>query len=221
MSETESTEPAPEEKPKESPEKKPAPEPEPKSVKPPEVNESARLLEQRALELQSHLQSFGDELRSVSLNLEARKRETTVLKIMLYTGMVVLMVAFFYSSNALYKAQLESFQNNLNHLQNLTQANIDAMERSLKGDIGDLKKQMGKLEREQTTFYLKEQKLSEVLRTLDEAVIPLADKNPELVGQLENLKYNAEELSLAYQRQKQHWTGNENIPHGPGLLIKP
>ncbi len=221
MSESDSTEPTPEENPEKSAESQPETEQEPKSEKTPEVTESALLLEQRARELQTHLQSFGDELRSVSLNLEARKRETTVLKIMLYTGMVVLMVAFFYSSNALYQAQLESFQNNLNHLQNITQANIDAIERNLKGDIGNLKMQLGKLEREQTTFYLKEQKLSEVLRTLDEAVIPLAEKNPELAGKLQDLKQNAEELSLAYQHQKQHWTGNENVPHGPGLLIKP
>ncbi len=193
MSEKDSDSPTPEET-TDSP-------PEPIIENDPAVSESAKLLEQRARELQSHILNFGDEVRTLSLNLEARKRETTVLKIMLYTGVVVLMVAFFYSSNALYQAQLESFQNNLNHLQSITQANIEAMERNLNGDIAKLKNQLGNLEHKQTTFYLKEQKLSEVLRTLDKAVEPLAEKNPELAGQLENLKQNANELNLAYQSQ--------------------
>lgn len=199
MSETDSNSPIPEET--------TDPQPEPMPENDPAVSGAAKLLEQRALELQSHIQNFGDEVRALSLNLEARKRETTVLKIMLYTGVVVLMVAFFYSSNALYQAQLESFQNNLSHLQNVTQANIEAMERNLNGDIAKLKNQLGKLEREQTTFYLKEQKLSEVLRTLDEAIEPLAEKNPELAGQLENLKQNANELNMAYRNKNQNQGG--------------
>ncbi len=199
MSETDSTSPTPEE----TPEQNPATPPESPVGDDPTVRDSAKLLEQRARELQSHIQNFGDEVRGLSLNLEARKRETTALKIMLYTGMVVLMVAFFYSSNALYQAQLESFQSNLNHLQTINQANIGAMERNLRGDIATLKNQLVNLEREQTTFYLKEQKLSEVLRTLEEGVEPLAEKNPELAQQLNSLKRNADELRQAYRNQNQ------------------
>lgn len=213
MSETDSNTPTPEESPDSNSE--------PMAQNDPAVSGSAKLLEERALELQSHIQKFGDEVRALSLNLEARKRETTVLKIMLYTGVVVLMVAFFYSSNALYQAQLESFQNNLKHLQNITQANMEVMERNLNGDISKLKNQLGKLERQQTTFYLKEQKLSEVLRTLDQAIEPLAEKNPELAGQLDNLKQNANELNLAYRNKNLDQDGSpfRNMIGSDGSIV--
>lgn len=204
MSETDSTSSTPENTPEKTPEEtsenSPATESQP-PVQDTGGQESVRILEQRARELQAHIQSFGDEIRAVSKTLDARKRETTVLKIMLYTGVIVLMVAFFYSSNALYRAQLESFQGNLHHLQNITQANMDAMEKELYGDIEQLRQQLADMKRGQNMFYLKEQKMSEVLRTLNEAVKPLAEKNPELLEQLRLLNQNADELHDAYRNQ--------------------
>ncbi len=196
MSDTDSTSSTPENTPEETPESSPATQP---PVQDTAAQESVRILEQRARELQTHIQSFGEEIRAVSKTLDARKRETTVLKIMLYTGVVVLMVAFFYSSNALYRAQLESFQGNLHHLQNITQANMNAMEKEFYRDIEQLKQQLEDLKQDQSAFYLKEQKISEVLRTLNEAVEPLVEKNPELLDQIQVLNENADELNHAYR----------------------
>ncbi len=185
------------------------------------AGESAKLLEQRARELQSHIQSFGDEVRALATNMEARKRETTVLKIMLYTGVVILMVAFFYSSNALYDAQLKSFEANLNHMQGMMQANLDAVERGFKKELVTLEQQVIRLESQQAAYYLKEEKLAEVLLTLDEAVGPLAKNNPELAEGLAEIQKNSGALSQAYLKKKEAQAGSLVPPVDPPLIIYP
>lgn len=208
---------------------------EPESNNPPETpaqnsatNESAKLLEQRARELQDHIQGFGDEVRTLANNLETRKRETTVLKIMLYTGVVVMMVAFFYSSNALHEAQLKSFEANLNHMQKMMQANIEIVERSvqrqvkgLQDEIRVFEKKVEELEGRQSTYYLKEQKLSEVVKTLNEAVGPLAKNNPQLAGKLNELTRKSEALTRAYKGEPVDETGASIFGGDPGSVIFP
>lgn len=195
------------------------------------TGESAKLLEQRARELQTHIQGFGDEVRALAQKMETRKRETTVLKIMLYTGVVVMMVAFFYSSNALHEAQLKSFEVNLNHMRGMMQANIQAVEKGLRRDVQSVEEKMvglemrivgfderimgfndkivgledkvAELEGQRSTYYLKEQKLSEVVRTLNEAVEPLAKNDPKLAGRLEELTRSSQALTQSFQKEEE------------------
>ena len=183
------------------------------------TSESAKLLEQRARELQTHIQGFGDEVRALATNMENRKRETTVLKIMLYTGVVVMMVAFFYSSNALHEAQLKSFEANLNHMQGMMQANLQAVERNFHREIRNLEEQITDLEGRQSSYYLKEQKLSEVVRTLNEAIEPLAKNNPQLAAKLDELNRNSEAFAHSFKDETGETPGLVHPPLDPDIVF--
>ncbi len=211
MSETDATPPSAQPDPEESP-----------------SDESAQSLESRAKELQTHIQGFGQELQNLAENLEARKRETTILKVMLYTGVVVLMVAFFYSSNALHQAQIKSFETNIRQMQAMNQAHIQeiqahmqAAQRDLNNEMLFLRGQLSNLERKQSSYYLKEQKLSEILRTLNEAVDPLAVESLELAQKVDLINKMAQELMLEYQRQNPEWPRRDGHILPPGDIPMP
>lgn len=181
------------------PEGGPVPEPDP-AASDAAQEAGVRLLEARALELQKHIQNFSADLQSLAQNLEARKRETTALKIMFYTGVVVLMLAFFYSSNALYRAQLESFENNLDHLQTLTGANLTALQRGLMQDIQDLKIRVQDLEQGQGPVFVRERRLGEVLMSMNEAIRPLAGRSADWAQRVGALHQDSDELFGLYQQ---------------------
>ncbi len=160
---------------------------------------AARSLEARALELQANLQNIAVELQLLAENLEARKRENTILKIMLYTGVVVLMLAFFYTSNALQQAQLQSFETGLDHLQTLTQSNLTALQRRVLADVGRLKASVRKLELAQNDPFVQERRLEAALVNMNRAIAPLGAVSGEWKHQVERLNLESEELFEAFQ----------------------
>ena len=160
---------------------------------------AARSLEARALELQANLENIAVELQLLAENLEARKRENTILKIMLYTGVVVLMLAFFYTSNALQQAQLQSFETGLDHLQTLTQSNLTALQRRVLADVGRLKESVRQLELAQNDPFVQERRLEAALVNMNRAIAPLGAVSGEWNQQVERLNLESEELFEAFQ----------------------
>jgi len=83
--------------------------------------------------------SLANELEILKANIQKRKREITLLKIMLYIGVVIVMVGFFYSSNTLQKAQIENMEQQVQRIETSQYEHLEAIQDDINSQIRQLK----------------------------------------------------------------------------------
>ena len=86
--------------------------------------------------------SLFAELEEVKKNLQKRKSENTTLKVLFYTGMLVLLVGFLYSNSVLQRAHMRSLEKNIISLDQRLSHDIDQVKMNLELDIQGAKKEV-------------------------------------------------------------------------------
>ena len=86
--------------------------------------------------------SLSAELEEVKKNLQKRKSENTTLKVLFYTGMLVLLVGFLYSNSVLQRAHMRSLEKNIISLKQRLSHDIDQVKMNLELDIQGAKKEV-------------------------------------------------------------------------------
>ena len=81
--------------------------------------------------LTTTLNQVSGELNSIKASIEKRKSETTMLKILFYTGLAVLLVGFIYTNQTLQRAQSQNLETNIVTLQNSINNNLLSLEKKL------------------------------------------------------------------------------------------
>ena len=85
------------------------------------------------------LSQFSAELNTIKANIEKRKSETTMLKILFYTGLAALLVGFIYTNQTLQRAQSHNLETNIVTLQNSINNNFISLEKKIQEKITTLK----------------------------------------------------------------------------------
>lgn len=116
------------------------------------------------------LKKLQEEIETLRADNRARKKETAALKTMLYVGIILLMIAFFYSSSALQEVQEQSLENSFSGLQD--QVNI--VEKGLFRDFLKLEEQIEKSHRRTTPSEFRD-----TLRRMSASINSMEPRKPE------------------------------------------
>ena len=111
------------------------------------------------------LENLASELEAIKDSLKKRRSETTTLKILLYTGLAVLLVGFIYTNQTLQRAQHQNTESNINYLQGQVNNTLLLLERQLHLEIQEIEEKINGL----TTpgFHQTIQRINQVLDQLE------------------------------------------------------
>ena len=158
----------------------------------PNINKSSN---EKNHSLTKTIDSLSAELEGVKKNLQKRKSENTTLKILLYTGLFVLLVGFLYSNSVLQRAHMRSLEKNIISLEQRLSHDINQVEMNLQLDI---QREKGGLK------LIDGVDIFTVLNRMDYAISQLRPKKEQTVMLINQVRLNTDEFSLLLKNR----TGN-------------
>lgn len=136
--------------------------------------------------------AIASELETLKLNIQKRKSENTTLKILFYTGLIVLLLGFLYTNSTLQRAQMDSMESSIHLLRNLMNKELLSVEKNVYQKIDLLEKGAGELSRAN---------LQESLTDMTAAISRLNPDDEKTVELIDLVKKHSQELSAAYSEQ--------------------
>ncbi len=149
----------------------------------PNINESSN---EKNHSLTKTIDSLSVELEGVKKNLQKRKSENTTLKILLYTGLFVLLMGFLYSNSVLQRAHMRSLEKNIISLEQRLSHDIKQVKMNLELDIQGAKKEVKLIDGVD---------IFTVLNRMDYAISQLRPKKEQTVMLINQVRLNADEFS--------------------------
>ena len=149
----------------------------------PNINESSN---EKNHSLTKTIDSLSAELKGVKKNLQKRKSENTTLKVLFYTGLLVLLVGFLYSNSVLQRAHMRSLEKNIISLEQRLSHDINQVKMNLELDIQGAKKEV-KLINGVDIFT--------VLNRVDYAISQLRPKKEQTVMLINQVRLSTDEFS--------------------------
>lgn len=154
-------------------------------------------------------QDLSTEVQAIRATLEKRKRENTTLKILLYTGLIILFLGFIYSNTTLQRVQLKNQESSFTILQNELRYELSVAEKMISDEIERMKNQMsmvGVQERllnfELERLDQKEQLIIETLSRLKSVTAQLEPQTAEKAQLIKALNQESAELVQSYSQYK-------------------
>ena len=86
------------------------------------------------------INKLSAKLETVRGSVQKRKSENTSLKVLFYTGLIVLLVGFLYSNSKLQRAHMRSLERNIISLEQRMLQDMNDIKMTLELDIQDLHK---------------------------------------------------------------------------------
>ena len=130
--------------------------------------------------------SLSTELEEVKKNLKKRKRENTTLKVLFYTGLLVLLVGFLYSNSVLQRAHMRSLEKNIISLEQRLSHDINQVKMNLELDIQGAKKEVNLIDG--TDIFT-------VLERMDYAISQLHPKEEQTTMLVNQVRLNTDEFT--------------------------
>ena len=136
--------------------------------------------------------AISAELETLKLNIQKRKSENTTLKILFYTGLIVLLLGFLYTNSTLQRAQMDSMESSIHLLRTLMNKELLSVEKNVYQKIDLLEKGAG--ERSKANVQEALEDMTQAISRLD----PDDEKTAELIDLVNK---HSNELSAAYSEQ--------------------
>ena len=150
--------------------------------------------------LTNSVETISSELETIKLNIQKRKSENTTLKILLYTGLIVLLLGFLYTNSTLQRAQMDSLESSIISLQTLMNQELMSVEKIINGQIDRLEKSTGERSKNNVQERLENMTLAlSQLKPTDEKTLKLIDQ----------VKKEALELGREYAEYKKSLEGKQ------------
>ena len=130
--------------------------------------------------------SLSAELEEVKKNLQKRKSENTTLKVLFYTGMLVLLVGFLYSNSVLQRAHMRSLEKNIISLEQRLSHDIDQVKMNLELDIQGVKKEVKLIDGAD---------IFTVLERMDYAISKLRPNEEQTTALVNQVRLNTDEFT--------------------------
>jgi hypothetical protein len=137
--------------------------------------------------------AISSELETLKLNIQKRKSENTTLKILFYTGLIVLLLGFMYTNSTLQRAQIDSMESSIHILRTLMNNELLSVEKNVYQKIDLLEKGVGKRSKAN---------LQESLENMTQAISRLVPDDEKTAELIDLVKKHSNELSAAYSEQK-------------------
>lgn len=141
------------------------------------------------------------ELETLKLNIQKRKSENTTLKILFYTGLIVLLLGFLYTNSTLQRAQMDSMESSIQLMRNLMNKELLSVEKNVYQKIDLLEKDAG--EKSKVS-------LQEALETMTLAISRLDTGDEKTTVLIEQVRKNSMELRDAVSEHEQSRQRNSN-----------
>ena len=136
--------------------------------------------------------SLSAELEGVKQTLQKRKRENTTLKVLFYTGLLVLLVGFLYSNSVLQRAHMRSMERNIISLEQRLSHEINQVKLSLELDIQGAKKEVELID---------DADIFTVLERMDYAISQLRPKKEQITALVNQVRLNTDEFTQLLRNQ--------------------
>ena len=130
--------------------------------------------------------SLSAELEGVKKTLQKRKRENTTLKVLFYTGLLVLLVGFLYSNSVLQRAHMRSLEKNIISLEQRLSHEINQVKLSLELDIQGAKKEVELID---------DADIFTVLERMDYAISQLRPYEEQTTALVNQVRLNIDEFT--------------------------
>lgn len=165
----------------------------------------AERLEDRIDQLANSIQTISSELATIKINVQKRKHENATLKILFYTGVVMLFLGVLYTNSTLQRAQMDSLESSIHTLQTLMSRELISVEKNIYGQIDRFEKSAG----ERSEISLRER-----LENMTLAISQLDPGDGRMAGLIEQVKRDSMELSRAYEESGRKSSEDEDGPGG-------
>ena len=143
--------------------------------------------------LDKSIGSLSAEMKEVKKNLQKRKRENTTLKVLFYTGLLVLLVGFLYSNSVLQRAHMRSLEKNIISLEQRLSQEINQIKVSLELNIQEEKKEVKLIDGDN---------IFTVLKRMDYAISQLRPKKEQTTALLNQVRLNTDEFTRLLRKNK-------------------
>lgn len=169
----------------------------PEETTPPENRPDS--FEEQIGQLADNLNRFSSEMETIKSNLKKRKSETTTIKVLLYTGLLVLFVGFLYTTSTLQRAQLRNMESNIASLQVLMNQELLLAEKKLYEEIQRL---------EDLLPGVSGGTLEEILNRMNTSLSRIEPQKESAIPLIAQLKKDSDELHLVYEEYLEQRMGN-------------
>ena len=149
----------------------------------PNINESSN---EKNHSLTKTIDSLSVELEEVKKNLQKRKSENTTLKVLFYTGLLVLLVGFLYSNSVLQRAHMRSLEKNIISLEQRLSHDINQVKMNLELDIQEAKKEVKLIDGAD---------IFTVLERMDYAISKLRPNEEQTTALVNQVRLNTDEFT--------------------------
>ncbi len=147
------------------------------------------------------LESLKEEIEALRANIQNRKKETTVLKVMLYTGVILLMLAYFYSNDSIQQTQLDAVEIKLNQYKNELRSDQERAFESIQDNIYDqiasIKVNMENISK--STAIANSGQLENTIREMNDSLGHLKVDSPQLQELVSQIKEDSEKFIATYK----------------------
>ena len=150
-------------------------------------------LDEKYYSLDKSIGSLSAEMKEVKKNLQKRKRENTTLKVLFYTGLLVLLVGFLYSNSVLQRAHMRSLEKNIISLEQRLSQEINQIKVSLELNIQEEKKEVKLIDGAN---------IFTVLKRMDYAISQLRPKKEQTTALLNQVRLNTDEFTQLLKKIK-------------------
>ena len=142
--------------------------------------------------LSKSISSLDSELEEIKKNLQKRKCENTTLRVLFYTGLLVLLVGFLYSNSVLQRAHMRSLEKNIITLEQRLSHDINQAKVNLELDIQKSKEEVKIIEG--TDIF-------SVLKRMDYAISQLRPKQDQTTTLINQVRLNTDEFTNILKNQ--------------------
>ncbi len=147
------------------------------------------------------LESLKEEIEALRANVQNRKKETTVLKVMLYTGVILLMLAYFYSNDSIQQTQLDAVEIKLNQYKNELRSDQERAFESIQDNIYDqiasMKVNMENISK--SNAIANSGQLENTIREMNDRLGSLNINSPQLEQLVTQIKEDSEKFISTYK----------------------
>ncbi len=144
--------------------------------------------------LDKSIGSLSAEMKEVKKNLQKCKRDNTTLKVLFYTGLLVLLVGFLYSNSVLQRAHMRSLEKNIISLEERLSQEINQIKVSLELNIQEEKKEVKLIDGAN---------IFTVLKRMDYAISQLRPKKEQTTALLNQVRLNTDEFTQLLKKNKE------------------
>ncbi|MBT6295367.1 MAG: hypothetical protein P8I98_06265 [Nitrospinaceae bacterium] len=150
--------------------------------------------DEKIFSLSKSINSLDSELEGIKKNLQKRKSENTTLRVLFYTGLLVLLVGFLYSNSVLQRAHMRSLEKNIITLEQRLSHDINQAKVNLELDIQKSKDEVKLIEGAD---------IFSVLKRMDYAISQLRPKKEHTTTLINQVRLNTDEFSHILKNQSE------------------